>query len=177
MRGEYDRGSFYGFLGYGWSWTQYELAQDPFQAWFGEPVQRYHPPHDRRHQANALASYEIGGFHLSGRWQVGSGLPFTRPIGFDEAIDYRFGVPDVRRTFGETRMVVEKPYLGRLPVVHRLDLAVQRTFGLSFLEFELQAGAINVYDRTNMFYYDIHTMSRVNQLPLVPYLSLMGSTR
>jgi hypothetical protein len=177
LRGEYDQGPLYAFLGYGWSWTQYELAQDPFLAWFGEPVQRYHPPHDRRHQANALAAYDIGGFQLSGRWQVASGLPFTRPIGFDESIDYRFGVPDVRNTFGESRIVVERPYLGRLPVVHRLDLAVERTFGISFLEFQVQAGAINAYDRTNVFYYDIHTMSRVDQLPFVPYLSLMGSRR
>lgn len=177
LRGEYNRGPFYGFLGYGWSWTQYELAQDPFQEWFGDPVQRYHPPHDRRHQANALAGYSLGGFNFSGRWQIASGLPFTRPIGFDEAIDYRFGIPDVRREFGESRMVIERPYLGRLPVVHRLDLSVDRTFDISFFELELQAGAINAYDRTNMFYYDIHTMSRVDQLPLVPYLSIMGSRR
>jgi len=177
LRAEYDRGPLYGFIGYGWSWTQYEFAQDPFLAWFGEPVQRYHPPHDRRHQVNALATFDVGGFNLSGRWQIASGLPYTRPIGFDESIDYRFGIPDVRRQFGETRMVVERPYLGRLPVVHRLDLAVERTFNLAFLDFRVQAGAINAYDRTNMFYYDIHTMSRVNQLPFVPYLSLMGSRR
>lgn len=69
-------------------------------------------------------------------------------------------------------MIVEKPYLGRLPVMHRLDLSVQREFDLSFGTFEGRAGAMNLYDRQNIFYYDIYTQRRVDQLPLFPYLAL-----
>lgn len=33
-------------------------------------------------------------------------------------------------------------------------------------------GAINVYDRTNLFYYDLYTLRRINQLPLIPYIAI-----
>ncbi|MCJ7629321.1 MAG: TonB-dependent receptor, partial [Longimicrobiales bacterium] len=54
VRVEYTTPRFYGFLGYGYSWTLYEASQAEFSTWFGEPVQSYHPPHDRRHQLNAI---------------------------------------------------------------------------------------------------------------------------
>jgi hypothetical protein len=37
---------------------------------------------------------------------------------------------------------------------------------------ETKAGAINAYDRDNIFYYDVNSIRRVNQTPLLPYLSL-----
>ncbi len=36
----------------------------------------------------------------------------------------------------------------------------------------LQAGAIDVYDRRNMLYYDLFTGRRADQLPRAPYASL-----
>jgi hypothetical protein len=162
----------YGFLGYGLSWTEYRTTQEAFYLWYGEPVQSYHPPHDRRHQANALLNWEIGGFSLRGRWQIGTGLPYTRPLGFDEALDFRFHIPNINREPGTTRMVIEKPYLGRLPLMHRLDLSVERSFETPVGDFELQAGVINAYDRRNIFYYDLFTAKSVDQLPLVPYISV-----
>lgn len=83
--------AFVAFLGYGYAWTEYVAADDAFGLWFDEPVQRYHPPHDRRHQVNALASVDVAGFTASARWHLGSGLPFTRPMGFEEAFDYTRG--------------------------------------------------------------------------------------
>lgn len=171
-RVEYTRGAAYGFIGYGLSWTEYESAQDHFNLWFGQPIQRYHPPHDRRHQVNALASLDIGPYTASARWQLGSGLPFTRPMGYDEAFDFRFAIHDVARSRGITRMLLDKPYQGRLPIMHRLDVSVQREFDLPFGTMRAQAGAINAYDRLNMFYYDLYTHRRVDQLPLAPYASL-----
>jgi hypothetical protein len=40
-----------------------------------------------------------------------------------------------------------------------------------------QAGVINAYDRTNMFYYDIYSHRRVDQLPLAPYAALRLEAR
>ncbi len=176
-RVEYARGPAYGFIGYGLSWTEYESAQDHFSLWFGEPIQRYNPPHDRRHQVNALASYELGPYTLSTRWQLGTGLPFTRPMGYDEAFDFRFNIQDVARGRGITRLLVDRPYQGRLPVMHRLDVSVEREFDLPFGTMRASAGAINLYDRLNMFYYDIYTHRRVDQLPLAPYASLQLEVR
>jgi hypothetical protein len=172
VRVEYNGPRLYGFVGYGYSWTEYESAQDHFSLWFGEPIQRYHPPHDRRHQVNALVSGDIAGFTVGARWQLGTGLPFTRPMGFDEAFDFRHSLDNVALKHGTTRVILDRPYGGRLPRVHRLDLSINRAFELPFGDLEMQAGAINVYDRTNIFFYDVYTRRRVDQLPFAPYASL-----
>jgi len=159
LRLEYSRGGFYGLIGYGYSWTLYESAQDHFNIWFGEPVQEYHPSHDRRHQLNALFSLDIGEFTVGVRWQMGSGLSYTRPLGFDDLLDFRERLPDVNRDRGIRRVILDRPYTGRLPTIHRLDVSVERSFQLTpgGPRLNLQAGAINAYDQANIFYYDVFT--------------------
>lgn len=169
---EYTGARAYGFLGYGYSWTEYQASQEAFADWFGQAVQSYHPPHDRRHQVNALATIKLGRVEASARWQFGSGLPFTQPLGFDEAFDYRIDLYDTSKSYGLARVLLDRPYNGRLPMVHRLDLSLQRSFELSAGKLQVQAGAINTYDRRNIFYYDLYTARRVNQLPLLPYMSV-----
>ena len=176
VRLEVQRRPFYFYASYGYAWTEYEAAQENFGVWFGEPTQRYHPPHDRRHQLNVVLSLDLGLFQTSARWQFGSGLPYTRPLGFDELIRLR-PLPDVRRVYGTPRVLFEKPYQGRLPTYHRLDLSAERAFRLPGAALTLQAGLINAYDRTNLFYFDIFSVRRVDQLPLIPNLSLKLETR
>lgn len=169
---ELRRGPVYAFAGYSYSWTEYESAQESFGTWFGEPVQSYHPAHDRRHQANVLASLELGRYTVAARWEFGSGFPFTRIIGFDEVFDFRSGLPRVRGQYGSTRVLLDRPFAGRMPPTHRLDLSVERRLDIGSRRLRLQAGVLNVYDRTNIFYYDVFTTRRVDQLPLAPYLSV-----
>jgi Carboxypeptidase regulatory-like domain/TonB-dependent Receptor Plug Domain len=172
VRVEYASPRVRGFVGYGYSWTLYEATQRDFTTWFGEPVQRYHPPHDRHHQLNAVLSLNLGHFNAAARWQFASGLPFTQPLGFDEGFDFANEPWEVKLSRGDTRILVDKPFAGRLPLVHRLDLSLERTFDVSFGRIEAQVGAINTYDRRNMFYYDLFTGRRLDQLPLAPYLSV-----
>ncbi|MFH5831005.1 carboxypeptidase-like regulatory domain-containing protein [Halalkalibaculum sp. DA384] len=174
LRMEYSTSWFYGMLGYGFSWTMYEAAQDHFSVWFDEPVQQYHPPHDRRHQVNALVSADIGSFTAGVRWQLGTGVPFTRPMGFDDILDFRERLPDVLRDQGLRRVILDKPYQGRLPAVHRLDMSLERAFRIidPGLTLNARAGVVNIYDQTNIFYYDVYTHRRINQLPVLPYLTL-----
>lgn len=173
IRFEYNKGRFYGLLGYGYSWTLYNSAQDHFNIWFGEPVQEFHPPHDRRHQINSLASLDIGSYTAAFRWQMGSGMPFTQPLGFDDILDFRDRLPDVNRDRGVRRIIIDKPYRGRMPTTHRLDISVERSFELtSWSSMNLQAGAINTYNKTNIFYYDVFTNRRIDQLSFAPYLTL-----
>jgi hypothetical protein len=169
---EYRRGPFYGFGAYGYSWTEYRSAQDDFGVWFGEPVQTFHPPHDRRHQANALASLQLGHYTFAARWEFGSGFPFTRPLGFNELLDFGADLPNVRGIYGETRVLLDRPYSAQLPAIHRLDLSMERVVDLGSRELQLQAGVINAYDRRNIFYYDVFTARRIDQLPIAPYLSV-----
>jgi hypothetical protein len=172
VRFEYTSPRFYGFAGYGYGWTEYEVSQEEFIAWYGDSVQRYHPPHDRRHQVNVVTRLDIGGFDASARWQLGTGLPFTRPLGFDEAFDYPADVHDLTTQRGTTRLILDRPFNGRLPIMHRLDISLQREFDLSLGRLTAQVGAINAYDRRNMFYYDLFSGRRVDQLPLAPYVSV-----
>jgi hypothetical protein len=174
-RVEYRRGPIYLFGGYAFSRTEYRSEQEDFGILFGDPVLVYNPGHDRRHQATALASLVLGRFTLSALWDYGSGFPFTRPMGFYEWIDFRTdrtGLPSPRRAFGTSLILVDLPYSGRLPSTHRMDLSVKRTVPVRGRDLELQAGVINVYDRTNMFYYDLFADRRVDQLPLAPFVSV-----
>lgn len=161
----------YGYVGYGYSETLYFASEDNFGLWYGESVQEFHPPHDRRHQLNVVFSLELGRFRASARWQYGSGLPFTQPYGFDEIISLR-DFADVRRSPGTTRLLYDKPYQARLPAYHRLDLSVERVFDVGEGSIAFQVGAINVYDRANLFYFDLFTIRRVDQLPFLPTLSI-----
>jgi len=169
---EYQRPHFQGFVGYGYGWTEYQAAQFSFGSWFGQDVQRYHPPHDRRHQLNAVANADLGAFRASARWQLGSGLPFTQPLGFDEAFDYTQDLWDPRRLAGTTRLVLDRPFNGRMPTTHRLDLSLERRFDLPLGQLTVQAGAVNAYGQRNLFYYDLYTGRRVDQLPFAPYASV-----
>jgi len=118
------------------------------------------------------ASPRFGAFTASARWQFGSGFPFTRPVGFDETFDFARELSNVRTTRGAARILLDKPFTARLPVVHRLDMSLTREFDVSFGQIVVQAGVINAYDRQNMFYYDLFTGRRLDQLPLAPYASL-----
>ncbi len=174
FRIELNRGRFYGLIGYGYNWTLYESAQDHFNIWFGEPVQDFHPPHDRRHQVNALFSLDLGKYSAGFRWQLGTGLPFTQPLGFDDVLDFRQRLPNVNRDRGIRRVVMDKPFQGRMPAIHRMDISLERTFLLSSsgTNLNVQTGVINTYDQNNIFFYDIYTSRRIDQLTFSPYFTL-----
>lgn len=172
---EYSNNNFYGYVGYGYAWTQYYSAQENFSMWFNEPIKSYHPLHDRRHQVNALVSLDIGKFTTSLNWQFGTGLPYTRYMGFDEYIRLE-KLPNIRKRYGSPRIILDRPYSGRLPTFHRLDFSVERSFDLSIGSMSVTGGIINAYDRANLFYYDVYTQRRIDQLPFFPYISLKLET-
>ena len=114
-----------------------------------------------------LASTRVRGFEVSARWQFGSGLPFNRAFGFDGFV-LLDGPVNVFEEPGQRRVIFDRPFEGILPTYHRLDVSVARTFMLPQARLTLQAGAINVYDRRNLFYLDVFTLQRVDQLPFLP---------
>lgn len=176
LRLEYDRAPLTAYVGYGWSWTRYALEDQLLGEALGNPVQTYHPPHDRRHSFNAAVYADMDWITTSVRWEIGSGLPFTRLQGFDSFFDLR-EYPDVRTGYGTPRFMFDKPYQGRLPAYHRLDVSLERTFSMGVVDLTAKAGAINAYDRSNLFYFDLFTFRRVDQLPLVPFFAVEVSTR
>jgi hypothetical protein len=73
-------------------------------------------------------------------------------------------------------VLYRRPYGARLPAYHRLDVSVERAFPLGPGTLSVQAGAINLYDRANLFYFDIFTVRRVDQLPLLPFVGVKFET-
>lgn len=168
IRTEITTRRFYGFISYGLAEVTYNAMHESVSYWYGEQKKRFHPPHDRRHQVNALGSLKLAGIDLNVRWQFGSGLPFTESLGFDTFV-LLDGPTDVTKEPGSTRVLYGQPYQGRLPAYHRLDVTVERMFEVTKrAAITLHAGLINGYDRQNLFYLDLFTLRRVDQLPLIP---------
>lgn len=176
LRMEFNSRFFYANLGYGYSLTEYETIQDLFETWYGGGAESYHPAHDRRHQLNAQVGVEVGNFNANITWNYGSGLPFTRPLGFDSHIRYEDHLPDVRETYGVPRVIIDRPFTGRMPDYHILNISVEQAIDLSKVRMQIQGGAINTYNQENMFYFDIYSQRKINQLPFYPYLSLKVET-
>ena len=168
---ELRAGPLYGYVNYGYSYVRYEAEQAFYELWFGTERLAFSPPHDRRHQVNALLSADVAGFDLSLRWQYGSGLPFSRALGFDVYMDIGDGIDPFTES-GDPRVIYERPYNSRLPSYSRLDVSVERTFPLGPASLTAQAGVLNVYDRANLFAFDLFTLRRADQLPLIPVFGL-----
>lgn len=172
VRLEVSMGRFYGFANYGYAKVTYNAMQETLPIWYGVDQLEYSPPHDRRHQANILGSLEVYGFNFNVRWQYGSGLPFSESLGFDEFVLLEGPTP-VQTEPGDTRVLYDLPYKGRLPDYHRLDISLDRTFSASSnIDVTLQAGVTNAYDRKNVFYVDLFTLRRLDQLPRIPTVGL-----
>lgn len=164
--------SFYGVISYGLSDVQYNAEIRALQLLTGEDEISYAPPHDRRHQLNAMTSISAKGFNLNIRMQFGSGLPFNQSLGFDRYI-LLDSLVNVLDNPGEERVLYGRPYSGRLPTYHRLDISLDREFEFGKrTAATIQLGLINAYDRPNLFYLDLFTLRRVDQLPLIPTIGI-----
>ena len=165
---------FYGYVNYGFSNTRYRARQASLELWYGRETLDFRPPHDRRHQLNALISTRLKGFDLSLRWSFGSGLPFSRALGFDGFVQID-DVVNVMTAPHSRRVLYERPYNAVLPTYHRLDVSLDRTFVVGPIDVTVMGSIINVYDRRNLFYLDVFTLQRVDQLPFIPSLGIKVS--
>ncbi len=138
----------------------------------------FNPPHDRRHQVGATLRLTAGDWAFGSRWQFGSGLPFTQVNGYYTGLEVS-EPGDTGFLFQEGSALVSRarPYGGRMPTYHRLDVSVEHTRVFAKADLTLQAGIVNVYDRANIFEYNIFSGSRVDQLPLVPSLGVRVDLR
>lgn len=171
-RAEIRRRPWYAYITYGISITNYAADGRAISFGYGNERIRYRPSHDRRHQINTVVSATLGGFDIGVRWQFGSGLPYTHPLAFDgfvlvDRIDTVFDLDHSRR------VLYDAPFGAELPTYHRLDASIEKTWNVRRAALTLQASAINLYDRRNIFYVDTFTLARKDQLPFVPSLGLM----
>lgn len=154
-------------------WTIYSYGKVEKK---GEII-NYSPHYDRRHNVNVLVSYQMGmdrSWEVSFRWNYGSGFPYTATRGFAQNLSFSDGLSSDYVTSSGSLMTV---YGGlnqkRLPAYHRLDISLKKRFEIiKNTTLEIEASVTNVYDRNNLFYYDRVTSQRVDQLPIMPSLSV-----
>jgi hypothetical protein len=137
----------------------------------------YQPHFDRRHNVNIILTYTAGDlrqWEFSGRWNFGTGFPFTQVQGFYEFLTFQDGIYfDYTTANGELGLIFADLNQGRLPTYHRLDLDAKRKFFFSeHTTLEVDLSVTNVYNRANVFYVDLITNQVVNQLPILPSLGL-----
>ena len=167
LNAKYDKKPFY-------FWAVYSLG---FNERFDGRM-KYEPHWDRRHNVNLLGTYQFGKrntWEFSVRWNLGSGFPFTKTQGFYENMNFREnGVKtDIRKANGDLGIIYDDLNEGRLPYYHRLDASVKKYWQLSpHQRLEITASVINIYNRKNIFYFDRVRYQRVNQLPILPSLSV-----
>lgn len=134
------------------------------------------PPFDRRSTINLVASYIFGkdlSWQANMRWNYGSGFPFTPTQGF---------YPMTQLNAISSQIAVTNPSLGvlyasfdsqRLPDYARMDVSLSKSFQFSqTMALRLNASVINLFNRSNIFYFNRITDQRVNQFPILPTLSV-----
>ena len=151
--------------GYGWSEVHYETERDG----------RYAPPHDQRHRLTGFARIARGGYALSATFQYGSGFAYTPSLGIDRFVPIPGPGTDVGNVAGQTRVLYGARGADRLPAYRRLDLWAERTVETGRTRFQVRAGAVNALGRDNLFYYDLLTLRRVDQLPIIPVVALTAT--
>ncbi len=165
---KYERSKWY-------AWATYSIGR--VNRFDGE--QTYPTLFDRRHNSNVLVSYNLdkkGDFQVSGRWNFGSGFPFSLTQGFYENVNFTEGVDTEILTGNPDDVSIiyaDERNSGRLPYYHRFDVSIQKKFYFSeYVNLEAVFSVTNVYDRENIFYFDRVKYERVNQLPIIPSLGL-----
>lgn len=138
----------------------------------------YMPHFDRRHNFNIVINQSWGkkanptAWTANIRWNFGSGFPFTQTQGLYEKLNFAGGIssnPLVQN--GNLGVYYDQINTGRLPYFHRLDISLSRKIIISKTSnLNVTAAATNVYNRENIFYFDVLNYKRINQLPFLPTL-------
>ena len=146
----------------------------------GVEMMQYPPHFDRRHNINVILTYTAGSkrqWEFSGRWNFGTGFPFTQVQGFYEYYSFQDGINfDYTTTNGELGVLYGELNEGRLPTYHRFDIDVKRKFYFTEnINLEADLSVTNVYNRNNVFYVNLVTSEIARQLPILPTFGLTFS--
>lgn len=163
---KYDERRFFAWVVYSLSWIKKH-----------DGIVLYYPHYDRRHNVNLVAAYKLGkdlSWNISGRWNLGSGFPFTQTRGLYELPALH---EDINYNYWQSNSGLGVVYsdlnTGRLPYYHRLDLSISKFIDFNkYTRLEINFSVTNLYNRQNIFYFDREEHNRVDQLPIMPSLGL-----
>ncbi len=142
-----------------------------------DELQTYYPHYDRRHNINILVSYVLNDrmdWQFDIRWNFGSGFAYTKAQGIYEKLNFTDGIyTDYTTSNGQLGVLYAGLNEGRLPYYHRLDFTLKKKWVLGkYSNLEGNISITNVYNRENMFYFDLIKYERINQLPFMPSVGL-----
>jgi hypothetical protein len=154
------------------------------------PEITYPPIFDRRLDVDLVVQRDLGrGLEAGLRWNFGTGLPYTRPLGTYRYFSPRIipgsgldlDLPSEGETEGEDDLygvVLSERNQARYPARHRLDVSLrwnlQRTWG----HLTPYISVLNVYNRKNVLFYfyeyqqDPPVRTGISMFPFLPTLGL-----
>ena len=142
----------------------------------------YYPYFDRRHNLNFVGTYALDKdqtWEASLRYNFGTGFPFTptrsfyRQQDFLDATNQGIVSYDYTTENGNLDVLYGDLNTKRLPNYHRVDVSVKKTIALQHRQVvEITGGATNLLNYDNIFYYDRNENKRVDQLPIMPTVSI-----
>lgn len=150
------------------------------------PFVTYPPIFDRRVDADLVLTYP-GPWGWTGgvRWNLGTGIPYTRALGSYAYYQPRYvegggldWTGDDQDATGGYGVVLGDRNSSRYPTYHRLDLSFRRTFDKSWGSLTPYLNLVNVYNQRNVLFYffeyeqDPPVRSGISMFPVLPTIGL-----
>jgi hypothetical protein len=152
-----------------------------------EPAPRitYAPVFDRRLDVDLVLQRDLGrGLEAGLRWNFGTGLPYTRPVGAYAYLSPRilpgagleWGGDDPAQEYdqGLYAVALSERNAARYPARHRLDLSLRWRVERSWGSMTPYLSVVNVYNRKNVLFYffqyekDPPVRSGISMFPFLP---------
>jgi len=152
---------------------------DTYSPFLPKPEISYPPIFDRRIDFDLVLRYPLPwGWDGGLRWNFGSGVPYTRPIG-----SHRYYLPDFARREGllardGSAVVLSERNGSRYAPYHRLDVSFRKTFEKSWGMIVPYLDVVNVYNQKNVLFYFFDyrarppTRSGISMFPVLPTFGL-----
>lgn len=151
-----------GWIGYTWSWTQWQFADL-------NGGRRFFPRYDRRHDLSVVGIYELRErWTISGTWVYGTGQALTVPLSRyavsannpDHSVPAANPFIDTRnvKDYGEKNSFRAEPY-------HRMDLSLQYHLKKKSRASIWELSVYNAYNRRNPFYYSLEGKVEIDNKP------------
>lgn len=152
-----ERGAVSGFVTLSWLKAEREFP-DFITGEADPPTIAYPPIFDRRVEVDLVLRFPLPKTWQGGlRWNFGSGLPYTRPVG--SYLMYEYHIQGNHKALDEApdsamlAVLLGQRNAARYPSYHRLDVSMRKTFTKSWGTLTPHIDILNVYNRKNVLFY------------------------